>query len=123
MTPGSSPRQRREEGEERDSYWFEALDDRTPNDLHREPLFPKTKPRKEPAGSALQDSNELESLFSSPRLRNSKTFTELIAQQREKHIAEDPKYRRANQVLGYGGATQSTPGMTKHVLLGDMTAV
>ena len=115
---------RRTEAEVVDMHkrWEEAL--RMPmKEPAREPLFPKSKPRKEVAGSALQDSNELESLFASPRLRNSKTFTELIAQQREKQMNEDAKYRRANQVLGYGSANQSTAGATKHVLLGEMSAV
>ena len=48
------------------------------NNKTREPLFPKTQPRKEPDSAALQDCNELESLFANEQLRNSKSFKELI---------------------------------------------
>jgi len=45
----------------------------------------------------LQDSNELQSLFSSPELRNqTMTFAEIIDKNREQNKKIDPEYWKAN---------------------------
>lgn len=86
----------------------------------KQPLFPKTNPRKDAGetSSALQDSNELQSLFSSPELRNqTMTFAEIIDKNREQNKKIDPEYWKANQVLGMDSTTNN---QRKHVIVGDM---
>jgi len=84
--------------------------------VQRESLFPKSQTKREPSDSALQDSNELQTLFANPQLRNSKSFKEIIEQNREVLSQKDESYRKAGKILGY-------PQQTKHVIVGDVTAV